>query len=359
MLPENDVQRQPEASEVPGYEIAIEMPSALQTIIAAPIRWLTWIGDQGTRAVAAVVFIAVAVPPIGALLRPYLTWAIVGLLCISFMRVDLAALYGHLRRPALVATATAWTTLGVPLIVGLIAWATGFDNRTPGLFLGLMLQGMASPMMASPALAAMMGLDATLVLITLVTSTALVPFTATLFAGLFLGAKLSVTPLALGLKLLGLLAGSLLGATIIRHLAGAEAIQRHKRPIDGINIIILLAFASAIMGDVAHDVLTDPVVTIGIALLAFAVYFTLLAVTTLIFRRIGYERALALGLMVSQRNLGLMLAATSGALPATTWLYFAMTQFPIHLSPYMLTPIARRLTARTDTSAAAAAGTTT
>jgi BASS family bile acid:Na+ symporter len=43
-----------------------------------------------------------------------------------------------------------------------------------------------------------------------------------------------------------------------------------------------------------------------------------------------------------------MLAATAGALPATTWLYFALTQFPIHLAPYMLTPIARRLTARTQ-----------
>ncbi len=76
----------------------------------------------------------------------------------------------------------------------------------------------------------------------------------------------------------------------------------------------------------------------------------------MLFRRIGYERALALGLMVSQRNLGLMLAATAGALPPTTWLYFAMTQFPIHLSPYMLTPIARRLTARAQAEHAATVG---
>lgn len=61
------------------------MSSLLKSLFAVPLRALTWIGDQGTRAVAAVVFIAVAVPPIGALLRPYLTWAIVGLLCISFM----------------------------------------------------------------------------------------------------------------------------------------------------------------------------------------------------------------------------------------------------------------------------------
>ncbi len=192
------------------------MSSALKTVFALPLRGLTWLGGQGTRAVAAVVFIAAAVPPLGALLRPYVTEAILVLLCISFMRVDLAALYGHLRRPALVATATAWTTIGVPLIVGLIAHATGLTERAPGLALALMLQSMASPMMASPALAALMGLDATLVLVTLVTATAIVPFTASLFASLFLGGMLSISPLTLGLKLLGILAASLLAATAIR-----------------------------------------------------------------------------------------------------------------------------------------------
>ncbi|WP_314950603.1 Na+-dependent transporter [Bradyrhizobium cosmicum] len=334
------------------------MPLALQNIFALPLRALTWLGGQGTRAVAAVVFIAVAVPPLGALLRPYVTEAIFVLLCISFMRVDLAALAGHLRRPALVATATAWTTIGVPVIVGLTAYATGLIDRSPGLALALMLQGMASPMMAAPALAALMGLDATLVLVTLVSSTALVPFTASLFASLFLGGMLSISPLTLGLKLLGILTASLLTATVIRWVFGAAAIQRHKQPIDGFNIVILLIFAAAIMGDVASDLVARPIFTIGFAALAFAIYFTLLAVTTLLFRRIGYERALALGLMVSQRNLGLMLAATAGALPPTTWLYFAMTQFPIHLAPYMLMPIARRLTARSQTSGGAATGTT-
>ena len=59
--------------------------------------------------------------------------------------------------------------------------------------------------------------------------------------------------------------------------------------------------------------------------------------------RAGQERALALGLMVSQRNMGLMLAATDGALPGLTWLYFALSQFPIYVSPQLLKPLARRL----------------
>ena len=86
---------------------------------------------------------------------------------------------------------------------------------------------------------------------------------------------------------------------------------------------------------------------------AFAVFFALLGVTTLIFRGIGRERALALGLMVSQRNMGLMVAATDGALPGTTWLYFALCQFPIYLSPQLLKPIVERFSAQRAASAVA------
>jgi BASS family bile acid:Na+ symporter len=38
-----------------------------------------------------------------------------------------------------------------------------------------------------------------------------------------------------------------------------------------------------------------------------------------------------------------MLAATGGLLPDTAWLYFALAQFPIYLSPQLFTPLARRL----------------
>ncbi len=322
------------------------MPTILQTAIAIPVRALAWLGGQGTRAIAALVFFGIAVPPIGEFLRPFVTEAVFLLLCISFMRVDIGALRDHLRRPGIVLAATAWTTLGVPLIIGVSGLATGLDARSPDLYLALMLQAVASPMMASPALAAVMGLDSTLVLVTLVTSTALVPFSAPLFAYVFFGAALTLSPLGLGLKLVAILAGSLLVAAAIRWSVGASAIKRHEDAISGINIVILFVFVAAVMGSVAGDFLADPIRTIELALLAFAVIFALLGVTVLIFRRIGHDRALALGLMVSQRNMGLMLAATDGVLPGTTWLYFALCQFPIYLSPQLLKPIVRKLSAQ-------------
>ena len=291
---------QPAARAIPGHDMSIELRRA----VALPVKLLTWLGSQGTRAVAALVVIGVAAPPLGELLKPYVTEAIFLLLCISFMRVDVAALRRYLRRPAIVLAATAWTTLAVPLIAGMVSRAVGADRYAPDVFLALMLQAVASPMMASPSLAALMGLDATLVLITLVTSTALVPLTAPIFAYLFFGNALTLSPLGLGLKLALILAGSLLVAGIVRWSIGAAAIARHKLPIDGLNIIVLLVFVSAVMGNVAGNLFADPARTLGLTALAFAVFFALVGATALIFRSVGRERALALGLMVSQRNMG-------------------------------------------------------
>jgi predicted Na+-dependent transporter len=318
---------------------------------AVVLQTLTWLGNQGTRTIAALVVLGIAVPPLGELLRPYVTEAIFLLLCVSFMRVDVATLRAYLRRPALVIAATGWTTIAVPLLVGTAAHLSGGAANAPDVFLAVMLQAIASPMMASPALAALMGLDATLVLITLVMSTALVPLTAPLFAWLFLDGVLTLSPLALGAKLAAILTGAAVVAALIRLCFGHDAIRRHRAPIDGFNVLILFVFVAAVMGHFLTDLAADPLRMLGLAALAFALFFLLCGVTMLLFRRYGRDKALALGMMVSQRNMGLMLAATDGALPGATWLYFAMSQFPIYLAPQLLRPLAERL--RADAAVAA------
>src|SRR3978361_1214453 len=203
------------------------MPAALTNAFAIPVRALAWLGRQGPRAIAALVLIGIALPPLGELLKPYVAEAIFLLLVISFMRVDIAALRDHLRRPGIVLAASAWTMIAVPALIGVSCLAAGVDKSSPDLHLALMLQAVASPMMAAPALAALMGLDSTLVLVTLVTSTALVPISAPLFAYAFFGAALTLSPLGLGLKLVAILAGSLAVAAGIRRSVGASAILRH------------------------------------------------------------------------------------------------------------------------------------
>jgi predicted Na+-dependent transporter len=312
-------------------------------IFNAAMAMLAWLGRLGTRAVAALIVIGIAFPWIGAFLKPYVTAAVVALLCIAFMRVDIAAVRTYLRRPALVLAATAWTCVVTPVLLAATCYAAGINTRAPELFLAIMLQAVASPMMASPALAALMGLDSTLVLVTLVASTALVPFTAPLFALMFVGPTLTIPPSVLAVKLFAILIGAALIGFGVRRWVGLRAIERQNERIDGFNVIALFVFVAAVMESLSAHLLVDTMTTLVFAAVAFVVFFALLFLTFLVFLRAGRERALALGFMVSQRNLGLMLAATGGALPGLTWLYFALSQFPIYLSPQLLDPMTRRI----------------
>jgi hypothetical protein len=307
------------------------------------VNLLAWIGGQGTRAIAALVVIGITMPWLGTLLKPFVPEAIFVVLCISFLRLEHAAFKRYLRRPALVIGATVWTAFAVPALVGMGCVALGLRESAPELFLALMLQAIASPMMAAPALAAMMGLDATLVLATLISSTALIPFTAALFAEAFVGPALLSSSVALGVKLLAMLAGSALVGLVLRKLVGPVRIEQYKQPIDGVNILVLLVFVAGLMENVAPSLLAKPLFTLGLCALAFFAFFLMLCLTTLLFIYTGWEKALSLGFMASQRNTGLMVAATSGALPELAWLYFGLGQFPIYLSPLLLKPLVRRV----------------
>ncbi len=320
-------------------------------VVTALAAVLGWLGRQRTRAIAAVVLIALVVPPVDALLKPFVTAAIFALLCLAFLRIDMAALRSHMRRPWLVLAATAWTSVVVPVVSGLGCLLAGLDTRAPDLFLALMLQAVASPMMAAPAFAALMGLDATLVLTTLVTATAITPVSAPLLTYVFLGPALTLSPWTLGVNLFAILAGSLALGLVMRRLAGAAAIRRYSDQIDGMNILLVFVFVGAVMENVAARFFAAPLAMIGLTALAFALAFAVLGLTALIFARAGAERSFVLALMASQRNMGLMLAATGGALPDFTWLYFALAQFPAYLSPLLLSPLARRVKQRVGTSA--------
>ena len=327
-------------------DLVMSMVFLRRLIIDLPLAGLSWLGRQGTLAVAALVMAGIILPSIGALLKPYVTEAVFVLLSIAFLRMDTASFQTCLRRPAIVLAATAWTTVAIPVLFGVGGLAVGLHKQAPDLFLALMLQAMASPMMASPSLAALMGLDATLVLVTLVTSTALIPFTAPLFALLFVGPSLSISPLTLAAKLFAILAGAAVVGSTARRVFGLAAIERQKEKFDGLNILVLFVFVAAVMEGVGARFLAAPLTTLALAALAFAVFLAILFLTALLFLSAGRGRALALGFMASQRNLGLMLAATGGALPDFTWVYFALSQFPIYLSPQLLQPLARRILGR-------------
>ena len=70
-----------------------------------PAGGLAWLGRHGTGALALMAMVGIALPVLGALLKPLIAASVFLLLVLAFIRVDLAALRGHVRRPAV---AHAW-----------------------------------------------------------------------------------------------------------------------------------------------------------------------------------------------------------------------------------------------------------
>lgn len=298
---------------------------------------LRWIGKQKARGIAALVFISVLTPPLGAIFQPYVTEAVFGLLCISFVRIDFTQCRHYLRRPGLILGAIFWTSVLVPLLAIFVLRFMGVNITHPDLSLGITLQVVASPMMATPAIATLMGLDATLVLVTLVASTSLVPLTAPLLFELS-GISLEILPWQLGMKLVGLILGSVCIGLFIRRWMGPAKVVKLQSELDGINILLLFVFISAVMGQLGIRFITEPMLMLSLTLTTFALFFTLFFTTYVLFLTSGKEQAFSLALMTSQRNMGLMVAAAGGVLPDTAWLYFAVSQFPIYFAPYLLHP---------------------
>jgi BASS family bile acid:Na+ symporter len=313
-------------------------------IVKWPGEALAWLGRQGTRALAASVFAGIAIP-IGGPLKPYVPEAVFILLVLSFLRVEPAALRAHAARPIFLLGLVMWIMIALPLLLLLGAKLLGIDQHAPDLMLAMVLQGAAAPLMSSPAIAALLGLDAALVLLGMVTCTALLPLIAPFFFAGFASIAFALSPVVLGLKLVAILAGAVLLATLIRRLAGREWLVRQEQKIDGVNVLILFIFVVALMGDVGARLLADPLLLIRLAALSFVLSIGFLGLTMLAYSAMGSRTALALGLMASQRNMALMIAAAGTGVPDLTWLYFAVAQFPIYVMPAMLKPLARRINA--------------
>jgi len=309
---------------------------------AAALRPLHWLGRQGTRGVAIAMLSATLLPGLGDTFRPILGEAVFALLTIAFVRLQPAAIQHHLRRPGVPLAACAWTSLAIPLLGGLACQWLAIDELAPQIYLALMLQAIASPVMATPAMAILLGLDATLILIVMVASTALLPFSAALFAHLFISDGLELAPIALGLRLFVLLAGSLTVGLLIRRVLGAPRVVKFNTELDGINIIVLFIFAAAIMGSLVPSLIDQPLTVLRLAAVVFAVVLAVQLLSTVVFLGAGRGAAGALGYMCSQRNMGMLLVATAGMVSEQVWLYCALVQLPIYLGPMLIAPLMRR-----------------
>lgn len=305
---------------------------------------LAWLGRQGTRALAASVFLGLALPPLAAVFKPWLGATVFAMLVFSYLRTDPRAFRDYVKRPAMPIVASLWVMIGMPLLFGAIYVLLGVPNLDPALYQVMVLHLVAAPITSSAAFAALLGLDVAFTLVTLIVSAALSPIFTVLFSYLFLGSSM-FSPIDLGIKLFLFFGSTGATAAIIRRVAGQPAIERHKDILDGLNVIAIFIFAIVAMESVPRNVIASPLFALGVFALVVVLAVVMMASSALLFWRTGRDRALAIGMLTAFRNLGVIMAAIGASLPDTAWFYFALAQFPIYLMPALLKPLARHFTA--------------
>src|SRR5262249_4692252 len=125
---------------------------------------LAWLGRQGTRAVAISIVLGIFLPPLGAIVRPYFPETVFALLVLAFLRVAPGALRLQLGNPELLIAAAIWPMLIGPVGAGVAFMAIALKPASPALLLALVINFVAPPIFSSPALAALMGLNAAITL---------------------------------------------------------------------------------------------------------------------------------------------------------------------------------------------------
>jgi BASS family bile acid:Na+ symporter len=304
---------------------------------------LALIGRYGTQGFAASIFLGLALPGFAAAARPLLSACIFAFIALTFARADFAIIRRILRQPRRLAIACLWLTFAPAVLIGAALTLAGRASLDPGMVLGLAIIGAAPPILSGPAVAALIGIEPSLLLSATVITTVLAPAVSPVLADLVAGAAVPLDRAALALRLAVFIGGAIAVALAARRIVGEEALVRHRRSIDGAGVVCYFVFAVAAMDGVSHAIVARPLVVAAFLAAAFAVCLALLLLTWASLRWMGPGDRLMFGYASGQRNMGLLVAALGASVPETTFLFFALAQFPIYLMPQVLRSLAPRL----------------
>jgi BASS family bile acid:Na+ symporter len=303
-------------------------------------RFLAASAARGSTLLAVGVFGGLFIPPLAHALHWFITPNVVGMMTFVLLRVDVAAAFGHLRRLSRLAATIAFMLLASPLIVWLIVARAGLD---PGIAAAVVIYATGCAATSAAAFARMVGLDPELSLLGTLASTLLVPLTGPPIAYALTGVDLAITVGGFMARLALVVGIPLCLSLAIRKTAGPERLAPYGPAVDGILVWLVVIYGFAVMDGLAPRLLADPGWVAQAAIVAFVADFGLNALTALVFLPHGLRAAATTGLMSGNRNMAIYLAVIPADADPRIALFFAICQFPLFLSPFLLRPIYRRI----------------
>ena len=300
------------------------------------IHALRWLGRQARWSLPAGVFVGVLWPDLAQVCRPLLAPAVVGTLVAALLRMDWTRMWGWVRQPMAPLLLTLWLTLICPLLV----WAmAGWLGVPPEWSVLLVLQAAGPPIGSAAAFAMFLGLEASLCMVSTVWATLALPLTLTLIvAGLLPQFGIEVDLWLFFVRVLVLVALPFLLAALLRRWIGVSRLQAHDADLAGLNVVMLVIFAVAVMQGVQDLLWSDTRLAMSLLGLACASVASGHAIGYVLCRWRGLNTAYTGALLSGNRNMGLLLVVTAGTAGQWFSLYVAIVQIPMYFAPLLLGP---------------------
>ena len=299
-------------------------------------RALRWLGQQARWALPAGVFVGILWPQLASAARPLLAPAVVGTLVAALLRMDWVRMWGWVRRPLWPLALTLWLTLlSSVLVAALCHWWQVPDDWV----VLLVLQAAGPPIGSAAAFAMFLGLEASLCMVTTVWATLGLPLSLTLIvAGLLpqYGIEVDLWPFFLRVLTLVVLPFGI--AAWLRRWVGVERLRDKDPELAGLNVVMLVIFAVAVMEGVQDVLRQDTPLAmrlLGVACGSVLVWHTL---GHALCRWAGLNTAYTSALLTGNRNMGLLLVVTAGTAGPWFALYVAIVQIPMYFAPLLLGP---------------------
>jgi BASS family bile acid:Na+ symporter len=301
---------------------------------------LRWLGRQARWSLPAGVFVGILLPDLAHAARPLLTAAVIGTLSAALLRMDWQRMLGWWQRPFWPLALTLWVTLISPLCVWGLTQPFDLD---PAWRLLLVLQAAGPPIGSAAAFAMFLGLEASLCMVSTVCATLILPLTLTaIVAGLLPLSGIQVDIVRFFLRVLTLVALPFALAALLRRAVGVRRLLQADAELAGLNVLMLVIFALAVMDGVQGLLLHDTALAMSLLGLGCASVLCWHLVGMWLGRLNSVETAYSAALLSGNRNMGLLLVVTAGTAGPLFAMYVAIVQIPMYFAPLLLGPWLKR-----------------
>ena len=279
--------------------------------------------------------IGLGFPSVAGIVRPLVPALVVVLLFLAALRVD-----PHHWGAARVGFERALTSVlvlqcGLPLIVAILGWVTGWIGTD--WLVALIMMMSAAAISSSPNMCLMLGRPPEPAMRRLVLGTALLPLTV--LPVFLLVPRLGGVGPVLGAA--GVLAMTIVVATgaaiVVRSTVVPTLTPDRRAALDGISAILLAVFVVGLMEAAADILLVNPTQMLGWLALAMIANFGLqFSAWSRVGRTWAGDQAVATSLIAGNRNVALFLVSLPAEVLEPLLVFIGCYQIPMYLTPLLM-----------------------